>query len=95
MTEMIRVHCDVKFADEDIAKSLGAMWNMEDKSWYFQYRIGAFFNDDSLNTFHYKPIRVDLCFSHEFIKRTYTDEDELRDYLYRVSKSRYNEYMEK
>jgi len=58
--KQIQIFCGVKFSDKDQAKALGAKFDMENKSWYFQYEIDDFYSNKNNHTYQFKPHDVML-----------------------------------
>lgn len=54
----IRVYCGCKYEYKEHIKKLGAKFDMNLKSWYFDFDADELYKNDKLCTFGYKPHTV-------------------------------------
>ena len=58
MENMVIVFCGVRYENKEDAKKLGAKWNSEKKSWYFQFNINEVQNNENIHTYSFKPFSL-------------------------------------
>lgn len=51
----IRIHVNSIYTDKNKLKQLGARWNPKTYSWYFQYMLNEFIEDETLHSYNFTP----------------------------------------
>jgi hypothetical protein len=65
----IKIFVGVKYEDKELAKSVGAKFDPNSKSWYFQYEFEEFATNADKHTFWFKPHKVVLNFDSHVSKK--------------------------
>jgi hypothetical protein len=86
----IKIFCGVKYEDKEVAKEIGALWEIDSKGWYFEYDFEKFTLDSDCHTFYFKPYKIIIDKSDEV-------SEALRNkYLfmsYKVANKRHDKYI--
>jgi hypothetical protein len=93
MNNIVKVFCGVKYENKNIAKEKGAKWDTEKKSWYFQYPLDEFEENENKHTYQFKPYAVLFVNCPEYDSKDTKAQNEFSNTFFEIANNRTLKYI--